>query len=75
MGGPALLAFAADAGAFAALSSKDVGVAGVGVAPPQVRLRFAGEQGVVGVVGAGLPKQAWQRVCRQRAEGVQLLAD
>jgi hypothetical protein len=31
-----LLAFAADAGAFAALSGQDVGVAGVGVAPAQV---------------------------------------
>ena len=30
---PAALSFAADAGAFAALSGQDVGVAGVGVAP------------------------------------------
>ena len=31
--GPALLAFAADAGSFAALGGEDVGVAGMGVAP------------------------------------------
>src|SRR6266545_1835149 len=50
---PALLAFAADAGAFAALRGEDVGVAGVGVAPPQVCLQVAGERGVVGRVRAG----------------------
>ena len=40
---PALLAFAADAGAFAALGGHDVGVAGVGVAPAQVILQLAGQ--------------------------------
>jgi hypothetical protein len=44
------LAFAADAGPFAALGGKDVGVAGVGVAPAQVGLQLAGQDGVVGVV-------------------------
>jgi len=47
-----LLAFAADLGAFAALGGQDIGVAGVGVAPPQVVLEIAGEDGVVGVVAA-----------------------
>jgi hypothetical protein len=43
-----LLAFAADAGAFAALGREDVGVAGVGVAPGQVVLQAAaGQQRVV----------------------------
>ena len=45
---PALLAFAADAGAFPALRGDDVGVAGVGVAPAQVRLRVASQHGAVG---------------------------
>jgi hypothetical protein len=35
---PALLAFAADAGAFAALGGQEAGVAGVGVAPAKVIL-------------------------------------
>ena len=41
---PALLAFAADAGSFAALGGQDVGVAGVGVAPAQVVLQSAGQR-------------------------------
>ena len=48
-----MLAFAADAGAFAVLGGQDVGVAGVGVAPPEVGLQVTGEHGVVGVVGVG----------------------
>jgi len=47
---PALVSFAADAGAFSALCGEDVGVAGVLVAPPQVGLQPAGQGGVVGVV-------------------------
>src|ERR1039457_5790110 len=39
---PALLAFAADAGAFAELVGQDVRMAGVGVAPGQVGLQPAG---------------------------------
>jgi hypothetical protein len=35
---PALLAFAADAGAFAALGGQHAGVAGVGITPAQVVL-------------------------------------
>jgi hypothetical protein len=46
-----LVAFAADVGAFAALGGEDVGVAGVGVAPPQIGLCLMGQDGVVGVVG------------------------
>jgi hypothetical protein len=49
---PALLAFAADAGAFAALSGPDVGMASVGVTPGQVGLQPAGQHGVVRVVRA-----------------------
>src|SRR4029453_11212048 len=48
---PALLAFAADAGAFTALGGKDVGMACVGVAPAQVGVQVAGKHGVVGMVG------------------------
>ena len=40
-----------DSGAFAALGGEEVGVAGVGVAPAQVGVQAAGEDGVVGVVG------------------------
>jgi hypothetical protein len=52
-------------GAFAALGGQDVGVAGVGVAPAQVTLEFAGLDGVVGVVGVGegeLPQRAELRL-------------
>jgi hypothetical protein len=45
-----LLAFAAEAGAFAALGGQHVGVAGVGIAPAQVRLQPPGQRGVVRVV-------------------------
>ena len=47
-----MLAFAADAGAFAALGGQEVGVAGVGVAPAQVILHAAGQDGVAAVVRA-----------------------
>ena len=43
----ALLAFAADAGAFAALRGQDVGMAGVGVAPGEIVLQAAGQHGVI----------------------------
>jgi hypothetical protein len=49
-----LVAFAAHAGAFAALGGEDVGVSGVGVAPAQVGVQVAGQDNVVGVVGVGL---------------------
>ena len=45
-----MLAFAADAGSFAALSGQDMGVAGVGVAPAQVVLEPARQDGRVRVV-------------------------
>jgi hypothetical protein len=47
---PAVLAFAADAGAFAALGGHDVWVAGVGAAPGEVVLQAAGQHRVVRVV-------------------------
>jgi hypothetical protein len=47
---PALLAFTADAGAFAALGGQHVGVAGVGVTPGQVVLQAPGQHRVVRVV-------------------------
>jgi len=47
-----LSAFAAYLGAFATLGGQDVGVTGIGVAPPQVVLKPPGQDGVVGVVGA-----------------------
>lgn len=51
--GPASLAFAADAGALAALGGEDVGVAGAGVVPAQIGLQPPGRRGVIGVVSAG----------------------
>jgi hypothetical protein len=69
---PALLAFAADAGALAALGGQDVGVAGVGVAPGQVVLQAPGQHGVVGVVraaddeGAQRPELRLDRVGSRR---------
>ena len=51
-----MMAFAADAGSFAALGGQHVGVAGVGVAPAQVVLQPAGQHGVAGVVGAAITK-------------------
>jgi hypothetical protein len=44
---------AADACVFAALGGQHVGVARVGVAPPQVSVQFTGLDGVVGMVGVG----------------------
>ncbi len=44
-----MVAFAADAGAFAPLSCENVGVVGVGVAPAQIRLLRPGRHGVVRV--------------------------
>jgi hypothetical protein len=55
---PALLALAADASPFAALGGQDVGVAGVGVAPAQVLLEFAGQHGVAGMIRAAHDKGA-----------------
>jgi len=42
--------FSADLGAFAALSGEEVGVAGVGVTPPEMGLESAGQHDMVGVV-------------------------
>jgi hypothetical protein len=39
-----LLAFAADAGAFAALGGQHAGVAGVGITPAQAGLQLAGQR-------------------------------
>jgi hypothetical protein len=50
---PTVLAFAADACAFAALSGQHVGVAGVGVAPAEVSVQVTAERDVVLVVGSG----------------------
>jgi hypothetical protein len=47
------LSLAADAGSFAALSCENVGVAGAGVAPAQIFVQPAAEDGVVRVVRAG----------------------
>jgi len=47
---PALLAFAADAGALAALGCQHVGSRALGVAPAQVGLQLAGQRGVIPVV-------------------------
>ena len=47
---PALLAFAADAGAFAALGGQHAGVAGAGITPAQAGLQLAGQRGVIPVV-------------------------
>ncbi|GAB2790992.1 hypothetical protein GCM10027199_78820 [Amycolatopsis magusensis] len=47
------LAFAADASSFGALGCEDIGMAGVGVAPPQVTVQGAGRDGVIGVVRPG----------------------
>jgi hypothetical protein len=55
-GGPALLAFAADAGAFAALGGQHAGVAGVGITPAQVVLRLAGQRGVIPVAEPPMTK-------------------
>jgi dienelactone hydrolase len=47
-----LLAFAAEAGAFAALGGQHAGVAGVGITPAQAGLQPAGQRGVIPVVRA-----------------------
>ena len=44
---PALLAFAAEAGAFAALGGQHAGVAGVDITLAQVVLQLAGQRGVI----------------------------
>jgi hypothetical protein len=51
-----LLALAADAGTLAALGGQDVGVASAGVAPAQVILHAAGQDGVIAVVRAAMAK-------------------
>jgi len=56
---PALLVFAADAGAFAALGGQHVGVAGVGITPARVVLQLAGQRGVIPVVRAAHDKGAY----------------
>ena len=45
-----LLAFAADAGSFAALGGQHAGVAGAGTTPAQAGLQLAGQRGVIPVV-------------------------
>jgi hypothetical protein len=45
-----LLALAAEAGAFAALSGQHAGVAGVGITPAQVVLQPPGQRGVIPVL-------------------------
>ena len=55
-----MLAFAADAGAFAALGGQHVGVAGVGITPAQVVLQLAGQRGVIPVVRAAHDKGAYR---------------
>jgi hypothetical protein len=50
---PAAVVLAADAGAFSPFSGEYVGMAGVGVAPPQVGVQRASERDVVGVGGVG----------------------
>jgi len=52
---PALVAFAADAGASAALGGQHAGVAGVGITPAQAGLQLAGQRGVIQVVRATTP--------------------
>ncbi len=48
-GRPAALAFTADRTQLVrGLSGQDVGVSGVGVAPPQIPLQAAGQHGVIG---------------------------
>ena len=51
-----MLAFAADAGAFAALGGQDVGGPGVGVAPAQVVLQPLGQDGWLGWFEAPMVK-------------------
>ena len=71
-----MLAFAADAGAFAALGGEDVGVAGVGVARAQIVLQLAGLDDVVGVVrgarheASERPELGLDRVAQEALVGV-----
>ena len=64
---PALLAFAAAAGAFAALGGRRAGVAGVGITPAQAGLQLAGQRGVIPVVRAAHDKGAY-RTGHRRAQ-------
>jgi hypothetical protein len=59
-----LLAFAADAGAFAALGGQHAGVAGVGITPAQAGLQLAGQRGVIPVVRATHHKGAYRTELR-----------
>jgi hypothetical protein len=71
-----LLAFAANAGALAALSGQDIGVTGVRVAPAQVSLQLAGQHGVAGVIraahdkGAHGPELRFDRIAHDAFVGV-----
>src|SRR5271154_6134221 len=60
---PALLAFAAEAGAFAALGGQHAGVAGVGT-PAQGALQPAGQRGMARVVRAAHDKGAYRTELR-----------
>ncbi|HXC85981.1 MAG TPA: hypothetical protein VNV62_29465 [Trebonia sp.] len=55
-----MLAFAADAGASAALGGQHAGVAGVGITPAQAGLQLAGQRGVIAVVRAAHDKGAYR---------------
>ena len=55
-----MVAFAANAGSFAALRREDVGVAGVGVAPAQIRLQLARQRRMIRVIG-GTHRERAQR--------------
>jgi hypothetical protein len=61
VGAPALLAFAAHAGAFAALGGQDVGVAGV--APAQVGVQMPAQRGATLVIGSGDHEGAQRPKC------------
>ncbi len=70
---PADAFLAADAGAFAALSGQDVGVAGIGVAPAQIGGQGSRLPGVGEVLGVGegeLPQRPEVRLDRVRPGGV-----
>jgi hypothetical protein len=55
-----LLAFAAEAGAFAALGGQHAGVAGVGITPAQAGLQLAGQHGMARVIRAAHDKGAYR---------------
>ena len=68
-----MVAFAADAGAFAPLSCENVGVAGVGVASAQIRLLRPGRHGVVRVTlchGSGPGPSAPSIQCAASRRGI-----